>query len=324
MTTILITGVAGFIGHRTSEMLLAEGYRIVGLDNMNNYYDNSLQEYRLNALKKHEHFSFYYADIRDAGKINEIFAHHPFSAVVHLAAKTGVRDSIKNPHVYMATNTQGTLNILEAMVKNNVKKLVFASTSSVYSGQELPFIESLPTDSPISPYAATKKAAEIICNTYHLLYGLDVSIVRYFTVYGPGGRPDMSYFKFIKSIEEGKPITIYGDGSQKRDFSYIDDIANGTVNALKSVGYEIFNLGSNNGTYSLLDLIALIEKNVGKKAKIIYEPFDKSDMKATWANIDKAINVLGWQPTVSLEEGIERCVKWYLNNKSWVANINIV
>jgi len=323
MTTILITGVAGFIGHRTAEILLAEGYHIVGLDNMNNYYDNSLQEYRLSSLKKNKYFSFYYADIREASKINEIFAHYSFSAVVHLAAKAGVRESIINPHAYMATNTQGTLNILEAMVKSNVKKIVFASTSSVYSGQELPFVESLPTDSPLSPYAATKKAAEVLCSTYHLLYGLDVSIVRYFTVYGPGGRPDMSYFRFIKAIEEGSPITIYGDGSQLRDFSYIDDIANGTVNALRSVGFEIFNLGANNGAYSLMDLIELIEKNLKKKAKIIYAPFDKSDMKATWANIDKAKNILGWQPTVSLKEGIERCVEWYVANKSWVANINV-
>lgn len=319
MNTILITGVAGFIGHRTAELLLRQGYHIVGLDNMNNYYDNRLQEYRLHILQQYPTFTFYYADIKDRTKLTDIFSRHQLDAVMHLAAKAGVRESMNNPHIYLDTNTKGTLNVLDCMIKHEVSKMVFASTSSVYSGMEVPFREDMPANTPASNYAATKKAAEVLCNAYHQLYGLDVSIVRYFTVYGPAGRPDMSYFKFIKAIDEGKPLTIYGDGTQLRDFSYIDDIALGNISALQKVNLEIFNLGGGNGTYSLLMLIDQIEKQLGKKAQIIHEPFEKADMKATWANIDKAKTILNWQPTVHFETGIQQCVAWYLENKSWVS-----
>jgi nucleoside-diphosphate-sugar epimerase len=321
MNTILITGAAGFIGHKTAELLLNQGYQIVGLDNMNNYYDNRLQELRLHLLQQYSNFTFYYADIKDRSKLSDIFSRHEFDAVIHLAAKAGVRESMTNPHIYLDTNTKGTLNILDNMIKHEVKKMVFASTSSIYAGMEVPFCEDMPANTPASNYAATKKAAEVLCNAYHQLYGLDVSIVRYFTVYGPAGRPDMSYFKFIRAIDEGKPLTIYGDGTQLRDFSYIDDIANGNICALKNINFEIFNLGGGNGTYSLLKLIEYIEKYIEKKAHIIYEPFEKADMKATWANIEKAKTLLNWQPTVSFETGIQKCVEWYLENKSWVSLI---
>jgi nucleoside-diphosphate-sugar epimerase len=317
--TILVTGVAGFIGQRTAKILLSKQCRVIGLDNMTDSENLALQEFRLSQLKKHDHFSFHLIDIQDTKSLEELFAQYQFDAVIHLAAKVGVRESISYPHTYLHTNVQGTLNILEMMQKHKVKKLVFASTSSVYSGLEVPFYENSPVETPISLYATTKRASEMMCYTYHSLYGIDVSILRYFTVYGPAGRPDMSYFRFIRWIDEGKPVTIHGDGTQFRDFSYIEDIANGTVKALKNVGYDIFNLGGGNGTYTLNYMIQLIEEYLGKKAQIVYQDFLSSDMKATWANIDKAKKVLAWQPQVDFKTGIRNCVEWYLDNKAWLS-----
>jgi len=202
---------------------------------------------------------------------------------------------------------------LNSVKKHSIEKFILASTSSLYAGQEMPFVESLPVNTPISPYAASKKAAEMACYTYHYLYGLDVSVVRYFTVYGPAGRPDMSIFRFIKQIDQDEPITIYGDGSQSRDFTFVEDIAEGTVAALKKVGYEIINLGNNNPN-KLMEAIHLIEENLGKKANIIYKPFHKADMLATWASIEKADQLLGWSPKVSLSQGIKFTIDWYKQN----------
>lgn len=321
MATILVTGVAGFVGHKTADLLLESGHKIVGIDNMNNYMDNTLQEYRLYQLKRHANFTFYYADIKELSKLEQIFGHYQFDAVIHLAAKAGVRESMTNPHIYMATNVQGTLNILETMVKHKVNKIVFASTSSVYAGHELPFVETMSANTPTSTYAATKKSAEVLCKAYHLSHGLDITVVRYFTVYGPAGRPDMSYFRFIQAIDKGEPLTIFGDGTQVRDFSYIEDIAKGTIKALKHIGFEIINLGGGNGTHSLLDMIAFIEKKLGKKAIIDFKSFEKADMKETFANITKAKQVLDWQPTISFEKGINNCIDWYLAHKNWASLI---
>ncbi|MFN3788112.1 MAG: GDP-mannose 4,6-dehydratase, partial [Sulfurihydrogenibium azorense] len=212
---------------------------------------------------------------------------------------------------------------LEMMKKYQVRKMVLASTSSLYAGQPMPFKEDLPVNTPISPYAASKKAAEVMAYTYHYLYGIDVSIVRYFTVYGPAGRPDMSIFRFIKWIDEGKPIILYGDGSQSRDFTYVDDIAEGTILSTKELGYEIINLGGGKNPISLNTVIQTIEKYLNKKAVIDYRPFHKADLKETWADITKAEKLLGWKPKVSFEEGIKKTVEWYLENKEFLKDIEV-
>ena len=229
---------------------------------------------------------------------------------------------MENPYVYFTTNVLGTLNLLELCKEYGVKKFVLASTSSLYAGQKMPFNEDLPVNTPISPYAASKKSAEVLCYTYHYLYGIDVSIVRYFTVYGPAGRPDMSVFRFIKWILEDKPLEVFGDGSQSRDFTYVDDIAEGTILATRPLGYEIINLG-NNRPHSLMEMIGLIERYTGKKARFEMRDFHKADMKATWADIGKAKSLLGWEPKVSLEEGIKRTVEWTLENWSWIKDVRL-
>jgi nucleoside-diphosphate-sugar epimerase len=322
MKTYLLTGAAGFIGSKTAELLLKSGHRVIGIDNLNDYYDVRLKHYRLKALKTHRLFTFRQADIENLTSLRKLFKAYKFNAVLNLAARAGVRYSMSHPHVYFTTNVLGTLNLLELCKEFKVKKFLLASTSSLYAGQKMPFDEKLPVNTPISPYAASKKGAEAACYTYHYLYGIDVSIVRYFTVYGPAGRPDMSVFIFMKLIDEGKPIPVFGDGAQSRDFTYVDDIARGTVKALKRTGFKIINLGGNK-PYELMEMVSLIEDNLGKVAAIIHKPFHKTDIKATWANIREAKKVLGWKPKVSLEEGIRRTVKWYLDNKHWLKNVKI-
>jgi len=323
MKTILVTGAAGFIGARTARLLMDQGCHVVGIDNMNDYYDPRLKEYRLTLLREERAFTFIQGDVEDRPLLMDLFGKNGFEAVFNLAARAGVRYSIENPHVYMSTNAQGTLNLLEAMRIHSVKKLVIASTSSLYAGQELPFVEDLPVNTPISPYAASKKSAEVMAYTYHHLYGIDVSVVRYFTVYGPGGRPDMSVFRFIKWIDDGVPVELFGDGSQSRDFTYIDDIAEGTVLAMKELGYEIINLGGGKNPKSISYLIELIETMLGKKARIDYKPFHKADMMETWADIRKADRLLGWKPHVDVEQGIERTVSWFKDNRSWLKEIEL-
>ncbi|MCX7760713.1 MAG: GDP-mannose 4,6-dehydratase [Hydrogenothermaceae bacterium] len=321
--TVLLTGVAGFIGWKTTEKLLDMGVEVVGLDNMNDYYDTRLKEYRLNTLKNKENFKFFNIDIENLQALDVVFSLYKFDAVLNLAARAGVRYSMINPHIYMTTNAIGTLNLLEMMKKYNIKKMVLASTSSLYAGQPMPFKEDLPVNTPISPYAASKKAAEVTAYTYHYLYGIDISVVRYFTVYGPAGRPDMSIFRFIKWIDEGKPIILYGDGSQSRDFTYVDDIADGTILAMKEVGYEIINLGGGKNPISLNQVISTIENYLGKKAIIEYRPFHKADLKETWADITKAEQILGWKPKVSFDEGIKRTVEWYIQNRDWLKDVEV-
>jgi len=243
--------------------------------------------------------------------------------VINLAARAGVRYSLENPFIYLSTNASGCLNLLELCREYNVPKFILASTSSLYAGQQMPFKEELPVNNPISPHAVSKKSAEAMAYTYHYLYGIDVTILRYFTVYGPAGRPDMSPFRFIKWIMEGSPLEVFGDGSQQRDFTYIDDIARGTIKALEPLGYEIINLGGNK-PYRLNESIKLMEKYIGRKAKCNYKEFQKADMKATWADIDKAKKLLDWQPKVSLEEGIKRTVIWTKDNWEWVQNIKMM
>jgi nucleoside-diphosphate-sugar epimerase len=323
MKTILLTGAAGFIGWKTAEFLLKAEHKVIGVDNLNNYYDVRLKEYRKKDLEKYENFKFYPVDIENLQALEILFNDYKFDVVINLAARAGVRYSMINPYVYMTTNANGTLNLLDLMKKYGVKKFVLASTSSLYAGQPMPFKEDLPVNTPISPYAASKKAAEVMAYTYHYLYGIDVSVVRYFTVYGPAGRPDMSIFRFIKWIDEGKPIILYGDGSQSRDFTYVDDIARGTILATKELGYEIINLGGGKNPISLKRVIETIEAYLGKKAVIDYRPFHKADLKETWADITKAKNLLGWEPKVSFEEGIKKTVDWYLENRDWLKDVEV-
>ncbi|MBI3592555.1 MAG: SDR family NAD(P)-dependent oxidoreductase [Nitrospirae bacterium] len=323
MEKIIVTGAAGFIGWKTSQKLLEDGKRVVGIDNMNDYYDVTLKVHRLEDLKKDEKFTFYHADIENLEAMDSIFQGNKIDAIINLAARAGVRYSMENPHVYLSTNAQGILNLLELMRKYKIKKMVHASTSSLYAGQKMPFSEDLPVNTPISPYAASKKAAEALAYTYHYLFGLDISVLRYFTVYGPTGRPDMSIFRFIKWIDEGKPIELFGDGSQSRDFTYIDDIADGTVKALKEVGYEIINLGGGKEPRSLNYVISKLEEYLGKKAGIDYKPFQKTDMTETSADITKAGRLLNWKPVTDLDKGLKKTVDWYLENRSWLKDIKL-
>ena len=322
MKKVLLTGCCGFIGWKTSEKLLQKGFQVFGIDDLNDYYDVKLKEWRLSNLKEYSNFEFRRMDICDKEKLKNIVKNFIPDIIINLAARAGVRASIENPEIYFRTNTIGTLNLLEISKDTGIKKFILASTSSIYAGEKLPFSESLPVNNPISPYAASKKAAEVLCYTYHYLYGINITIFRYFTVYGPCGRPDMSIFKFIKLIDEGKNITVYGDGNQSRDFTYIDDIAEGTIMGIDLTGFEIINLGGNR-PYKLNQAISLIEKNLGKKAKIEYRPFNKADMKATWADISKAKKLLNWEPKVDLEEGIKRTVKWYMENRNWLKDVKL-
>jgi nucleoside-diphosphate-sugar epimerase len=325
MKKYLLTGAAGFIGARTAQMLLKQGHTVIGADNLNDYYDIRLKKHRLDELKRLDahagKFVFYQMDIEDDAAVRKIFRKHPFDAVINLAARAGVRYSIINPYVYSTTNIHASLNLLEACKQYKVKKYILASSSSLYAGQKMPFKETLPVNEPISPYAASKKAAEVLAYTYHYLYEIDVSVLRYFTVYGPAGRPDMSPFRFVKWIVEGEPITLFGDGTQSRDFTYVDDIARGTIAALKNTGYDIINLGGGKRPVTISQMIALIEKYTGKKACVVRKPFHKADMISTRANISKAKKILKWEPKVSFEDGMKKTVDWYLSNRAWAKDI---
>lgn len=325
MNIILITGVAGFIGSRTAHMLLDKNYKIIGLDNLNDYYDLRIKQYRLEKLKQKENFKFYIGDIEDKFFLSEVFKNHSINRVINLAARAGVRYSITNPFIYASTNYYGCLNLLDLMRENNISKYVMASTSSIYAGSKMPYEEGCSVNHPISPYAASKKAAELIAYTYHHQFSIDVSIVRYFTVYGPSGRPDMSVLRFIKWIDEGKPIVLYGDGSQSRDFTYIDDIARGTISASDSKnGYQIINLGGGKTPISINILISKIEFILNKSAIINQKPFHSADVDSTWADITKAKKLLEWKPKISIDEGLQKTVKWYMDNKFWLKDINFI
>ncbi len=323
---ILVTGCCGFIGHKVSELLLGQGHMVTGVDNMNDYYDPRLKEWRLKQLRvKSEElrvsFSFHQCDIADFDAVKTVFANYTIDAVINLAARAGVRASVEDPWAYLDTNLKGTLNLLECCKTHNVKKFVLASTSSVYGdNKKMPFSVYDNTDHPLAPYSATKKGAEAMCYSYHYLYGIDTTVLRYFTVYGPAGRPDMSIFRFIKNMDMRKPIPVFGDGKQKRDFTYIDDIADGTIKGLKKVGYDTFNLGSDSPV-KLMHVINLIEDKLGKKAEMQWLPLHPADITATWADIDSSKEVLGWSPKISIEEGVERTVKWYIENRDFVRNL---
>jgi UDP-glucuronate 4-epimerase len=323
MATYLVTGAAGFIASRVCEQLLDAGHAVTGLDNLNDYYDVRLKEWRLGRLRARPGFTWRPADIEDRPALERIFGEQRFDAVINLAARAGVRASLAQPELYRRTNVTGEQNVLECQRRHGVAKHVLASSSSLYAGCPMPFTEDQAVESPRSPYAETKRQAEQLAREFHERHGLDVTVLRYFTVFGPAGRPDMAPFRFIKWIDEGTPITLYGDGSQARDFTYVDDIARGTVAALRPLGFEIINLGGGRTPLTISAVIALIEEYLGRKAAIDRQPPSAADMTETWADIAKAGRLLGWRPEVSAADGFRRTVAWYRENRSWLKDIRV-
>jgi UDP-glucuronate 4-epimerase len=309
---VLITGGAGFIGSHTTVALLARGDEVICLDNFNDYYDPARKRRNVAPFADHPAYRLVAGDIRDAGLLERLFEEERPEKIIHIAAMAGVRYSIQRPELYEEVNVRGTLNMLEVARRHRVRNFVFASSSSVYGVQEkVPFSEDDPAVYPISPYAATKRAAELLCYTYHHLYGLPCTCLRFFTVYGPRGRPDMAPYLFTHWIIEDKDLIMYGDGSTRRDYTYIDDIVVGVVAALDAdLAFEIINLG-NSQTVALRDFIAVVEAAVGKPARIRQEPVQPGDVPITCANADKARRLLGYSPTTPVEEGIPRFVAWY-------------
>jgi nucleoside-diphosphate-sugar epimerase len=324
MSSYLISGVAGSIGARTAELLLEEGHRVIGVDNLNDAYDVRMKEYRLRRLQRYPAFRFHRLDISERAQVlgdTSPIEKEEIEAVIHLAARAGVRASVENPWIFLETNLIGTLNMLEWARQHGVPKFIFASTSSIYgSNPPLPTPEDASSDRPLQPYAASKKGAEALCHSYHYLYGLDVTILRYFTVYGPAGRPDLAMFRFCQWIHEGRPVRVNGDGEQSRGFTYVDDIAHGTILALKPLGYEIINLGGHE-VITINALIRLFEEVIGQRAQVIYGPPNPADMLTNWADVSKARRLLGWEPRVSLREGVERLVEWYRQERAWAREI---
>lgn len=320
MGNYLITGAAGFIGARTSEMLIEQGHTVMGIDNINDAYDPRMKEYRLRRLQALPGFKFHRRDISDKASI-ELFKDEKFDAVIHLAARAGVRYSVENPWAFLESNVTGTLNMLEVCHQFGCKKFLMASTSSIY-GENPPYPtpETASSSEPMQPYAASKKGAEALSHAYHHLYGIDISILRYFTVYGPAGRPDLAHLRFVQWISEGKPVRINGDGNHSRGFTYIDDIARGTILALKPVGFEAFNLGGHE-VITVINLIRLMEEIIGKKADVRYGPANPADMLTNQADVTKAGKILGWEPQFDMRAGVTKLVEWYNENRDWAKEI---
>lgn len=321
MARYLVTGAAGFIGAQVAAELLARGDQVIGVDNLNDAYDPRLKEWRLQRLLPHAGFHFERLDISEATALAPLPGLGPFDAVINLAARAGVRASVRFPELYARTNMIGALHLLELCRSQGIPKLVQASTSSLYGAHNpRPFCEDADISRPLSPYAATKGAAELLCHSFHALHGLDVTILRYFTVFGPAGRPEMSIFRFIQWVEEGRPVVLYGDGQQERDFTYVDDIVRGTLAALRPLGFEVINLGSDRPV-TLKALLQMIERLTGKPAKLDQRPDAPGDVRATWADIGKAGKLLGWEPRVDLETGLRACVDWYRAERAWASSI---
>lgn len=323
----LLTGCAGFIASRVADLLLEAGHTVVGVDNLNDAYDPRLKRWRLARLQPRKNFRFHHLDITDRPALETLFAaggsEPPFAAVVNLAARAGVRPSVTNPWIYLQANCEGTLNLLDLCQRSGVRKFLLASTSSLYGKHnDVPYREDADTNRPLSPYAASKKAAEAMAFTYHHLHGLDISIPRYFTVYGPAGRPEMCIFRFVRRITEGEPIVVFGDGSQSRDFTFVDDIAAGTVAALEPLGFEVINLGGDRPVL-LSAIIEQIAELTGKKAQIEYRPAHPADVPTTWADVSKAAKLLNWRPRISIEEGLRRCVAWYRDNREMARSLEL-
>jgi len=312
MDTILVTGVAGFIGSNLCRKLLDTGYKVVGLDNFDPFYDRRIKQQNISGFLSDNYFTFVEGDIRDPVVLSEIFIQHKPGLVIHLAAKTGVRPSIHDPAGYYDVNAMGTLHLLNMMQQNGVTRMIFSSSSSLYgNSRKVPFSESDPVDTPVSPYAASKKSAELICYTYSFLYDFDITCLRLFTVYGPGQRPDLAIHKFTHALFGSEPIPVYGDGSTGRDYTHITDILSGIMACLSNMGgYRIYNLG-NAGMVTLTRLITLLEKHTGRKALTRFLPRQAGDVDLTSADISKATEELGYSPRISIDDGIRDFVGWY-------------
>lgn len=307
MKKVFITGIAGFIGSNLAKAMLEEGWSVSGIDNFDDFYDPQLKRMAIRRAEASGSISLIEGDIRDAALLNSVFSSNRPDLVIHLAARAGVRPSIEQPALYYDVNVTGTLTLLEAMRQNGMKDLLFASSSSVYgNNKKVPFSESDSVDNPISPYAATKKAGELLCYTYHHLYDFNIFCLRFFTVYGPGQRPEMAIQQFGRKITEGTPITLFGDGSTRRDYTFVDDIVAGIMASAQHLkGYEIFNLG-NSDTISLIDLVHGIEETLGKKAIIEWKPMQPGDVEITYADISKAKDRLGYKPDYPVHKGLKR------------------
>jgi len=317
--TVFVTGAAGFIGSHVCESLLARGDRVLGLDNFDPFYDRKIKEQNLAALSAHPAFSFLEGDIRDAAALSRWGGGIRADVLVHLAAKAGVRPSVADPAGYADVNVQGTIRLLEWARERKVPKVLFASSSSVYGGNtKVPFSEDDFVDRPVSPYAATKKAGELLCHTYCHLYGMNVVALRFFTVYGPRQRPEMAIHKFTRRIFDGKEIVLYGDGSSRRDYTYIDDIVSGVLGSMNSPpGYRVYNLGESE-TISLSDLVALLEKACGRPAARRVKPPQPGDVPVTYADISRARAEIGYDPRTRIDQGVSRFVEWYRRQETGV------
>ena len=309
---VLVTGGAGFIGSHVADALLSRGDKVICIDDFNDYYNPEQKEANISMAMENENFVLYRGDIRDYGFLHRVFSKEMPDKVIHLAARAGVRLSIKQPLLYEEVNVKGTLSMLELAKDFKVKNFVFASSSSIYGvNKKIPFSEEDRVDNQISPYAVTKRAGELLCRSYHGLYGMNISCLRLFTVYGPRGRPDMAPYKFTKLIDEGKELEMYGDGTTMRDYTFIADIVSGFAAALdKDYGFEIFNLG-NSQTVELKYFISVIEGLLGKKARIIRKPMQPGDVPITYADVSKAKKMLGYNPKTSAEEGMKKFIDWY-------------
>lgn len=310
--TTFVTGSAGFIGFHVAKQLMEDREDVIGLDNLNDYYSKQLKIDRNSILKEYDAYTFYHNDLCEYEKIEEIFEENEIDRICHLAAQAGVRHSIEDPHTYQKSNLEGFTNILEIARHNDVENLVYASSSSVYGGNDkIPYDVNDDVMTPISYYAATKVANEAMAHSYSHLYDLPTTGLRFFTVYGPWGRPDMALFKFTDRIVEGEQIDVYNYGDMKRDFTYIDDIADGVISCLDNpFDYEIFNLG-NNTPVKLLDFIQILENTLGMEAKKNMMPMQPGDMKVTYADISKSQDMLDYEPETGIEKGIEKFVDWY-------------
>jgi len=326
MNRVLVTGCAGFIGFHVSRRLMEMGYGVIGLDNLNSFYNEGLKTVRLEHLQKQNAFQFAQGDIADRAFVEPLFHHHEFGPIVHLAAQAGVRYSLENPHLYVKSNLQGFVNLLEEARKKNVPHFVYASSSSVYgANRKIPFSEQDNVDHPVSLYAATKKSNELMAHVYAHLYNLPLTGLRFFTVYGPWGRPDMAMFKFCKAILEGSPIEVFNHGEMKRDFTYIDDVVEGVIRTMEMppastphnkpgdltcAPHRVYNIG-NNQPVELSRLIQILEQKIGKKAKKRLLPLQPGDVPVTYADVESLAQAVGYRPRTTIEEGVSRFVDWY-------------
>jgi UDP-glucuronate 4-epimerase len=312
MSVYLVTGGAGFIGSNLIDVLLEKNNNVICVDNFDPFYSQDIKISNINKHLKNPNFLLAKGDIRDTKFISQVFNSNKIECVIHLAAKAGVRPSLDNPGEYSDVNINGTINILESMKNNNIKNLIFASSSSVYGNNKYPFSETDIVDYQISPYAMTKKAGELICYTYHHLYNMNISCLRFFTAYGPRQRPEMAINKFSQNIIDGEPVTIFGDGLTKRDYTYIDDITDGIIKAIKNLnGFEIYNFGNSN-SIAIKDLITILEEKIGKRANIISLPEQAGDVENTCADITKAKQKIGFEPKVSINKGVSIFIDWKL------------